>query len=67
MTASRAWRDKAARLPAEVPGVWEVAKGSGQMNVERSNDVTTFTLQHFKGVNVRVVTRSGALVDLQID
>jgi hypothetical protein len=67
VAAARAWRPKLAKLPREVPGLWQVAKAKGEMNVSQSNDQTTFTLAHFHGVTVRVVTRAGALIDLQID
>jgi hypothetical protein len=67
VAAARSWRPKVAVLPREVPGLWEVAKAKGEMNVSRSNDQTTFTLGHFRGVSARVVTRAGALIDLTID
>ena len=67
VAAARTWRQKVAVLPREVPGLWEVAKARGDMNVSTSNDQTTFTLGHFRGVSARVVTRAGALIDLTID
>jgi hypothetical protein len=67
VAAARTWRQKVAVLPREVPGLWQVAKARGEMNVSKSNDQTTFTLGHFRGVSARVVTRAGALIDLTID
>lgn len=67
VAAARTWRQKVTVLPREVPGLWEVAKARGDMNVSTSNDQTTFTLGHFRGVSARVVTRAGALIDLTID
>ena len=67
VAAARRWRPKVTVLPREVPGLWEVAKARGEMNVNKSDDQTTFTLGHFRGVSARVVTRAGALVDLTID
>jgi hypothetical protein len=67
VAAARAWRGRAALLPREVPGLWQVAKARGEMNVSTSNDQTTFTLAHFRGVSVRVVTRAGARIDLSIE
>jgi hypothetical protein len=67
MAAARSWRPKVDKLPREVPGLWEVAKAKGEMNVSTSNDETTFTLAHFHGVTARVVTRAGALTDVTIE
>jgi hypothetical protein len=67
VAAARIWRQKVTALPREVPGLWEVAKARGEMNVSTSNEQTTFTLGHFRGVSARVVTRAGALIDLTID